>query len=574
MASKISSQTDALLDTEILIVGGGPVGMFTAYRLGQLGRSVTLVEKSMHTTVYPKMEYTNHRTMEIYRRVGLKDHLKPYAVPEDYKFAEVFATGFGEKNFTIARIDRPSPAEIRKQSAKLNDGSCPLEPHMRQTQDIYEAILKTLVQKEPLIQDLWGYSFESLNENEDGVLSKVIDSEGKPLVIRSKYVIGCDGAGSKVRLHSDLRSERLSLPMKFVFVHFKSSDREKLQSNGDFWHQVLMNGAAMVAQDEVDTYTVHVICPPDADIEVPADNTEKWLNEILGGWGGLYDIKVDKVIVIGKWQADMSIASSFRSKNGRVFLAGDSAHQLTPAGGHGLNSGIQDAYDLTWKLKAYLEGWGGDTLLQSYNVERRAVAELHVKMVEKATLEVVLPWFSKAAQLGKELLMLPNEDGQRARNEVADAMMKGRWIHEQNGVVLGYRYDGSPVVIPDPSAAEPSSSIAEYTPTTSPGGRAPHVFLSDGKTSILDLYGPGFSIVEFTATGKVADQFVAVATALKIPITKVHLPSESHCRTIWERDVVLVRPDGIVSWRIASDGSELTDDAITAVLHTAVGKGN
>lgn len=117
--------------------------------------------------------------------------------------------------------------------------------------------------------------------------------------------------------------------MKVLFIHFKSSDREKLQSLGDFWHLTVLSGAAIAAQDEIDTYTLHVMGPPDAEVEVGPD-PEKFINEILGGWGGPFDIKVDKVIVVGKWAANKCIATSFRSEKGRVFIAGDAGTYLYP----------------------------------------------------------------------------------------------------------------------------------------------------------------------------------------------------------------------------------------------------
>ena len=249
------------------------------------------------------------------------------------------------------------------------------------------------------------------------------------------------------------------------------------------------------------------------------------------------------------------------------------AHQLTPAGGHGLNSGIQDAYDLTWKLVSVLRGWGGDRLLDSYNRERRPVAELNTSMVEKATMEVLLPWMTKAQEFGLDNLNATNEHGQRCREEVRDSLLPGRWIHEQTGTVMGYRYNDSPIVIADPSTSEPLTSVTEYIPSTWPGARAPHVFLSDGKTSIFDLYGPDFSIVDFTEAGKPSEEFVTVASKLDIPITKVHLPTEAHCKAIWERDVVLVRPDGFVAWRSPPQGAQGVDvDEIQKVLLIAVGK--
>jgi hypothetical protein len=197
--------------------------------------------------------------------------------------------------------------------------------------------------------------------------------------------------------------------------------------------------------------------------------------------------------------------------------------------------------------------------LDSYNFERRPIAELNTSLVEKATMEVILPWLTKAHEFGFETLNAATEHGQRCRDDLRDSILKGHWIHEQDGTVMGYRYNGSPIVIADPSASEPPSSVTEYFPSTWPGARAPHVFLSDRKTSIFDLYGPDFTIVDFTEVGKASKEFVEVAGKLNIPITRVHLPKEAHCRAIWERDVVLVRPDGFVAWRCPPKGAQEVD---------------
>lgn len=238
-----------------------------------------------------------------------------------------------------------------------------------------------------------------------------------------------------------------------------------------------------------------------------------------------------------------------------------------------MNSGIQDAYDLTWKLVAVLNGWGGEGLLDSYNKERRPVAELNTAMVQKGVMEVIIPWTTKSHQLGFDKLIADNEEGVRARGELSDAILPGRWLHEQTGTVMGYQYNGSPIIITDPSDAEPPTSITEYIPSTWPGARAPHVFLSDGKTSIFDVYGPDYSIVDFTEAGKLSTEFVAVAKTLGIPITVVHIPKERHCRSIWERDVVLVRPDGFVAWRSPFQGGEGINEAqIKHFLLSVTGK--
>lgn len=250
------------------------------------------------------------------------------------------------------------------------------------------------------------------------------------------------------------------------------------------------------------------------------------------------------------------------------------AHQLTPAGGHGLNSGIQDAYDLTWKLVAVLRKWGGNRLLESYNRERRAVAELNTSMVEKGTKEVLIPWLTKAHEVGFENLIGMTERCQRCREEVQDAILPGRWIHEQTGTVMGYRYNDSPIVVADKFTPEPPTSITEYLPSTWPGARAPHVFLSDGKTSIFDLYGPDFSIVDFSEAGNTSEKFVDVPSKLNIPITKIHLPAEAHCKAIWEREAVLIRSDGFVAWRSPPQGVQKIDAGEAQnVLLIAAGRG-
>ncbi|KAG0646843.1 FAD-dependent monooxygenase apdD [Hyphodiscus hymeniophilus] len=515
-------------ETEILIVGGGPVGMFAAFRLARLGQSCVLVEKNTYTTVHPKMEYTSFRTMEIYRHIGLIDHILPHGVPETFPMDDIYATGLGDKNFPepIARIDTPSAVKLRKIWAQSNDGSHPREPSMRQSQIIFEKLMKTLVEKEPLVHAYWGYSLESLIEDDGLVSSTIVGSSGDPTVIKSRYVIG---------------------PLELAYVHFRTKEYEKMQSKGNFWHLTMVNGVLVVAQDEIDTYTVHRIVPPGVsfDMEKPVE----FINDSLGGIGGHFEVTVDEVIAHGKWRSELATSESFRSRKGRIFLAGDSAHQLSPVGGHGMNSGIQDAYDLSWKLAAVLHGWGGKALLDSYDRERRPVAELNKRMAVKATMEVAIPRLTKAQEIGMDNLNADTEYGQRCREELRDFVLPGRWIHDQDGTKMGYRYNDSPIIIPDPSTPEPPTSITKYFPSTWPGARAPHVFLSDGKTSIFDLYGPGFTIVDFTDAGKASEMFVTAASKLSIPITRVHLPKEAHCKAIWERDVVLVRPDGFVAWR-------------------------
>jgi len=160
-----------------------------------------------------------------------------------------------------------------------------------------------------------------------------------------------------------------------------------------------------------------------------------------------------------------------------------------------------DVFDLGWKLTAVLRGYGGEYLLQSHDNERRAVAKNNLKMVEKAIMEVILPMMTTAANIGPDLLLARDDKGVKTRNEFKNSIENGKWIHNQEGTWMDYRYNGSPVILPDLSKAEPIKSIERYTASTWPGSRAPHVFLADGKTSIFDHYGRCFSIVDFTKQG-------------------------------------------------------------------------
>ena len=251
------------------------------------------------------------------------------------------------------------------------------------------------------------------------------------------------------------------------------------------------------------------------------------------------------------------------------------AHPLAPMGGHGLNTGICDVWDISWKLAATLAGWGGPQILESYDAERRPVAQANTGMVHAAVM-VGMPLFTAAQRIGADVLLADDEAGRKARDEVGRETDKGHWLHNQVGKILGYRYT-SPLVIQDEGAGEApklelEGEVTKYLPTTWPGGRPPHIFLADGKTSIFDKFGKGFSLVDFTPGCELGKAFSTASGGLGIPLEVVHLPEERHARGLWERDVVLVRPDGHVAWRSCSSGGQAPEpEAIAAILKQVSG---
>lgn len=228
----------------------------------------------------------------------------------------------------------------------------------------------------------------------------------------------------------------------------------------------------------------------------------------------------------------MGVASRFQS--GPVFLVGDAAHLNPPYGGHGFNTGVGDTVNLGWKLAARIQGWGGEAPVASYELERRPIAHA---VVQVATQN--MRW------LATELAQTPADDETRLRDIIRT--VKAPEFYSL-GLVLGYRYERSPVIWDD-GTAWPSWDPVEYRPTAHPGARLPHTWL-DATTSLYDRLGPGFTLVQVAPEAKV-DRWQEVASRLGVPLAifRHHPHWEAEWREELEAPLVLVRPDQHVAWR-------------------------
>ncbi|KAH8807752.1 FAD binding domain-containing protein [Xylogone sp. PMI_703] len=558
-------------DVPVLVVGGGPVGMLTAAQLAHHRIQCMLAERNLETTKWPKMDITNCRSMELLRRLNLADGLRnivSVGVPQNYSLDVIFSTGLGDGGEVITKWDLPCPNDWRARISQQNDGSLPREPYQRCSQAIFEAWLKPVIEANPLVDCHFGLKFESLHETADGVTSLLRNTTtGEHHIVKSKYVIGCDGAGSRVRKSSKMKLTGGPIPAAMYLVHFKSRDLARLQKQGQFWHIYFTNGGVIISQDEVDTFTTHL--PISLDEDTDKFDPKEIVYRVLGGHTGPFHIDIDKIMVNNAWRANLAVADDYRSELGRVFLAGDSAHQNIPTGGYGMNMGVGDAYDIGWKVAAVLNGYGGEHLLKSYNDERRSVA---FRNVERSGhhFSVIGKYIELVGEGGK--LLSTTEEAKNLKKRITEHLQSNDGENKDHGIEMDYRFPDSYVVIKDGSK-EKEWNPRNYTPSTTPGSRAPHVYLRDDKTSIFDLYGEDYTIVDFTSSGKVSASFEEVAKSLGIPLKRVHLPSEQHVRSIWERDIVLVRPDGIVSWRSDNQGADTLDaEAIKHVLLVSVGQ--
>lgn len=225
------------------------------------------------------------------------------------------------------------------------------------------------------------------------------------------------------------------------------------------------------------------------------------------------------------------------------------AHQNIPFGGYGMNTGVGDAYDIGWKLAMVLHGQGGEKLLQSYEFERRPVALRNVAM-SGTNAEVHMKYAGWVHDEPEGTIRNATVVGKNLRERLRSHVLTHDGENQYLGLEMGYRHSTSPVIVPDDDPnEEPIWTERDYIPSTWPGARAPHVYLNDGMTGIFDLLGLDFTVVDFTSEGTVGKEFSVVATRLGIPLSVLHLPEEKHARQIWERDIVLLRPDQHVSWR-------------------------
>ncbi|MBV9323045.1 MAG: FAD-dependent monooxygenase [Chloroflexi bacterium] len=246
-----------------------------------------------------------------------------------------------------------------------------------------------------------------------------------------------------------------------------------------------------------------------------------------------------EILATDPWRAKMALSNTFGK--GRIFLAGDAAHQNPPWGGHGFNTGVGDAVNIGWKLAAVLNGWAPTSLLATYEVERRPVA---VETIAVATQNMA----TLAPELADPRLMGSDDKFAAARHQVAEVVQrtKASEFHSLN-LVLGTTYRSSPIVVAGASARqETPDNLGDYHPSATPGARLPHTWLSPQK-SLYDLLGREFSLVgDPHAAGWTP--MLEAASELSIPLTPVELRSEL-ARQLFEVPLVLVRPDQHVAWR-------------------------
>lgn len=529
MAEVHSQQPD---DRPVLIAGAGPVGLTLAIQLAQLGVGVRLFERNPAPLRWPKMERCNARTMEIYRRMGLSEQIRAASKFRDIPMDVFVVTRLQAP--PLLHLRYPSVTESQRLIAASRDGAMPREPYQLISQYTLEPLLKGVADALDLIDVRYGCAVDAIAQDADGVSASVSRSDGRTETVRGQYLVGCDGASSATRKQLGIAFEGQGQILALRQILFRSEALFDAIPIGKGRHYYFPD-TTLVVQDDLQHFAFHTS-------RVTQESAEKVVRALI-------DLDVDVEIQNDTvWTQALLLAERFG--DGRVFIAGDSAHVVIPNGGLGLNTGIGDATDLAWKLAGAVQGWGGPRLLASYEAERRPVA---IRNREASGRN------ARGVQAYRTLIAagpdLESEEGRVYRSVVEAAALNGQKNSQGlDGVELGYLYGGSPIVCEEPGVA-PWPDDRVYTPSTAPGVRLPHMWLRDG-VAVADVLGKGFSLVQLGPQAASAAAFVKAFEALGAPLTVHHFDDPALLR-VYERRLLLVRPDLHVAWR----GDRVPDDA-------------
>jgi 2-polyprenyl-6-methoxyphenol hydroxylase-like FAD-dependent oxidoreductase len=527
----------AVEQTDVLIVGAGPVGLTLAVDLGRRGVRSMLIEQKNAPEFLPKMERCNARTMEIFRRMGLAEKVRAAGLPADVPMDVYVILAMNEP--PLLRLPYPSVAEARARIAVCNDGSMPLEPYQLISQYTIEPLLKAEAEILPSVTVRYGCEFIALSQDADAALATVREAGGAVGHIRARYIVGCDGGGSAVRkqLGIPLRGEgnllRLHQALYYCPTLYDRIPIGNGPGRGRHYHVADGQATFLIMQDSTRHWTLHAV------VDRPEDMTAQF-ERTLG-------IPVEyEMLYVGAWKQNLLLADRYRA--GRVFLAGDSAHLVIPTGGLGMNTGVGDAIDLSWKLHATLQGWGGTNLLHSYEIERRQVGDRNLGASRYASLGR-RKWH---AQYRPNIRENTPEGAATRENLVRVASVEQPKSNEMIGAELGYRYVGSPIVVDEPGG--PEHLFREYVPTTWPGARLPHVWLAD-QTPVHDRIGDGYTLLRLGRSRADVCGLERAMRATGAPFNVVTIDDEAP-REVYGHDLIMVRPDLHVVWR----GNAAPDD--------------
>ena len=534
----------ATQSTAIAIVGGGPVGLVLALLLDRHGVKSTVFNTEPNARWHPKGNTHNARTMEHYRRLGIAEPIRRLGLPADHPTDTVYFTRFN--GWELARIEMPSAAEklaTRDASAKTDQL---LEPVHRANQMYVEKFLLGHAATRPNITLRFGWSATSFKQDYDGVSLRGERAGGEAESWRAAYLVGCDGGQSFVRRTLGIRYEGpggleqafFGTYMLASYVRTKALYRDyKARRAWQYWVVNPELRVALTALNGKDEFLVLTRRAEDAP--APSAKDDALVGGMVKRAAGA-DIPVE-LLAHSPWNGGAALVAQ-RYGEDRVLMAGDAVHLFSPTGGFGMNTGIDDAANLAWKLAAMMQGWGGPDLIASYDRERRPVGMRNTEAARALSMNV--GDVKTPREMEEE-----SPAGTEARRQASDFLATFGEEFGSIGVQLGARYDGSSLVTPD--GAPPPEDFAHYDPSGVPGGRAPQLWLDAGRdfgSSLFDRFGVGFTLLRLGRAPPDSASLAAAAQSRGIPLQVLDI-ADTEARALYGRDLALIRPDQHVAWR-------------------------
>lgn len=533
--------SDGVASTQVVIAGGGPVGMGLAIELGQRGIRCVVVERHREPQRIPKGQNLTQRTLEHFHFWGAEPALRAArTIPPEYGIGGLTAYGTLLGDYHYDWLQREL---VRPYYYTANE---------RLPQYATEAVLRARVRELPSVEVLYGW--QAVEVQDEGGRVRVAVSEegsGRRRELHAEYVVGCDGSRSLVRTQAGITQTLSDHDRMMVLLVFRSHQLHELLQRypGKSYYNVL--------QPELDgywkffgrvdlgsTWFFHAPVPPGTT----RDNFDfaRYLHEAVGA---AFDVTFEH---IGFWDLRFAIADRYRA--GRIFVAGDAAHSHPPYGGYGVNTGFEDARNLGWKLAAVLQGWGQPALLDSYDAERRPVFESTARDFIARSIEVDRT-FLREFHPGRDRSAF--EAAWQSRSAGAAGEVQSFEPH----------YEGSPVVAgPDPSRARGGSAVGRHEFRARAGHHLAPTVLSDGR-DVYERLGPAYTLLALGVTAPGVQAWVDAAAEAGLPLTLVEDRAEG-VGARYGADLVLVRPDQFVAW---AGSGELSPGEAQAVLKQVCG---
>lgn len=504
-----------LIRTSVAIVGGGPVGLGLAVSLGQAGIPCVVLNRSRELSAIPKGQNLTARSLEHFYFWDCADELRVACLlPPGFPIGGITAYENLASQYWYAPAGREAIGDFYFQR------------HERLPQYLTEAVLRDRLGALDCAITMFGWSATEVSQDDGSVRVTAVADSGEKRVIEAAFAVGCDGAHSTVREQVGIASGGADFDQRMLLAVFRSSDlqaglerfpprttyrvlRPELKGYWLFFGRV----------DPADTWFFHAPVPKDA---TTGNFDAQAMIEGAAGFPIACDFRY-----LGFWDLRVDIADTYR--HGRVFIAGDSAHSHPPYGAYGLNTGLEDAVNLGWKLAAVLQGWGGPRLLDSYTLERR-------------------PIFAETGQaitdgIESDRAFLARYSPHRDRNEFEQAW-GGRTSGDTAPVSYEPHYEGSPVVWGPAGSA--CSVHGRHTLQARAGHHLAPALLSSG-SNVFEQLSRSFTLVAFTEDRQPVVAFQDAAQALRIPLNAVVDTSDA-ARSAYGSRYILVRPDQYVAW--------------------------